>query len=114
MYVRVDEGDRGRERRRPGRGQEEAEWRAWQAPERRRERTAARAGGRGDRARAGAGAAPASACRVPPRVRRPRDRAGAPRRRPHQRHPRYVRRPFFLIVKAIALQELDCLVQSAN
>jgi hypothetical protein len=112
VYVRVDEGDRGRERRRPGRGQEEAEWRAWQAPERRRERAAARAGGRGDRARAGA--APASACRVPPRVRRPRDRAGAPRRRPHQRHPRYVRRPFFLIVKAIALQELDCLVQSAN
>lgn len=104
MYVRVDEGDRGRERRRPGRGQEEAE--------RRRERAAARAGGRGDRA--GAGAAPASACRVPPRVRRPRDRAGAPRRRPHQRHPRYVRRPFFLIVKAIALQELGCLVQSAN
>jgi hypothetical protein len=70
VYVRVDEGDRGRERRRPGRGQEEAE--------------------------------------------RRRERAGAPRRRPHQRHPRYVRRPFFLIVKAIALQELGCLVQSAN
>lgn len=91
--VRVDEDDGGRERRRrrPGRGQEAAEgctW--WQATERRRERAAARAGGRDDDR---AGAAPESACRVPPRVRRPRDRAGARRRRPHQRHPRYVRRP---------------------